>query len=251
MRHDVCPDFVTRHGFFGNTGGVSRGLYHSLNCGPGSGDAPDKVATNRARVAAALGQEGAALLSLYQIHGNTALHVAQDWGDDRPEADAMVTNTPGLILGILTADCTPVLFEDAEAGVIGGAHAGWQGALKGITDSTIALMETLGARRNRIKAAIGPTIQQASYEVGADFRDRFVASAPENARFFAPGKDKGHCQFDLPGYVEARLQAAGIGKIWNAGTDTYSSEEHFSFRRTTHRREPDYGRQVSAIMLPG
>ncbi len=250
MRHDRCPNLRTSHGFFGRTGGVSSGLYESLNCGPGSGDTADNVAANRVRVSTALGNKNAAVLSCYQVHGNTAVHAQTDWQTNRPQADAMVTDTPGLILGILTADCTPVLFEDADAGVIGAAHAGWQGALKGVTDSTIALMEKLGASRDRISAAIGPTIQQTSYEVGADFRDKFVAAMPGNANFFAPGKDNAHYQFDLPGYVAARLHGAGITTIWNAGTDTYASDEHFSYRRTTHRREPDYGRQISAIMLP-
>ncbi len=250
MRHDRCPDLRTNHGFFGRTGGVSDGLFESLNCGPGSSDPAGNVAANRKRVATALGNADAPVLSCYQVHGNKPVHVQSDWHANRPEADAMVTNTPGLILGILTADCTPVLFEDADAGVIGAAHAGWQGALKGVTDSTIALMEKLGARRDRISAAIGPTIQQASYEVGADFRDRFMEAALENDAFFMPGKDEAHFQFDLPGYVKARLHAAGITSLWNIGTDTYSSDAHFSYRRTTHRREPDYGRQISAIMLP-
>jgi YfiH family protein len=245
------PHIAAAHGFFDRTGGVSTGIYASLNCGPGSGDAPANIMENRARVASALsGGASTPVLSCYQVHGDTVVTATQDWGTDRPRADAVVTATPGLILGILTADCTPVLFEDADAGVIGAAHAGWQGALRGVTDATLAAMEALGARRHRIVAAIGPTIHQPSYEVGADFRDRFTGADADSDRFFAPGRDEEHVQFDLPAYVAARLAAAGVANVWNAGIDTNPSETYFSYRRTTHRQEPDYGRQISAIMRP-
>ncbi|TNE67733.1 MAG: peptidoglycan editing factor PgeF [Alphaproteobacteria bacterium] len=245
-----CPDFKSPHSFLGRDGGVSTGLYESLNCGAGSNDSPTAVAENR-RIAAAVvsGQPDTPVLSCYQVHGATALHVTKDWGTDRPKADAMVTDRPGLILGILTADCTPVLFEDTEAGIIGAAHAGWQGALGGVLESTVALMEKLGASRARIRAAIGPTIGQASYEVGADFRARFLDSDPAYAPYFLKGRDDTHFQFDLPGFVALRLAASGLSHIWDAGVDTYASAHHFSYRRTTHARDPDYGRQLSAVML--
>lgn len=246
----TCPAFHMSHGFFGRSGGCSTGLYAGLNCGPGSKDQAANVSENRARAAKALsGERGTPVLSCYQVHGREVATVTRDWAEGRPKADAMVTDQPGLILGILTADCTPVLFEDACAGVIGAAHAGWQGALKGVTDATLSAMETLGASRDRIHAAIGPTIAQASYEVGADFRDRFTAESPDFERFFVPGKDTRHLQFDLPGFVEHRLKSAGVAAVWSAGLDTYASPDHFSYRRTTHRKEADYGRQLSAIML--
>lgn len=248
--HATCPAFGSRHAFFSRTGGVSTGLYAGLNCGPGSDDDPAAVSKNRRIAAAHLSGDAATpVLSCYQVHGNTAEFATVDWGNNRPKADAMVTTTPGLILGILTADCTPVLFEDATAGVVGAAHAGWKGALGGVTDSTIRLMETHGARRSRIRAAVGPTIHQQSYEVDAGFRDRFLDAAPDFDAFFIAGKDADHFQFDLPGFVIMRLESAGIESVWHAGTDTYTSEDHFSYRRTTHRNEADYGRQLSAIML--
>lgn len=248
--HAMCPTFGSPHAFFGRTGGVSTGLYAGLNCGPGSDDDPAAVSENR-RIAATYlsGTPDTPVLSCYQVHGNTVEFATADWQTDRPKADAMVTRTPGLILGILTADCTPVLFEDAEAGVIGAAHAGWKGALGGVTDSTIHLMETHGARRSRIRAAVGPTIHQQSYEVDAGFRDRFLDAAPAFDAFFIAGKDADHFQFDLPGFVIMRLERAGIESVWHADTDTYTSEDHFSYRRTTHRNEADYGRQLSAIIL--
>jgi hypothetical protein len=242
------------HGFFGRKGGVSEGMYASLNCGPGSDDDPDKVAENRRRVLAALanGTE-AKLATVYQVHGSTAVAVHEPWQQDaRPKADAMVTDRQGVALGILTADCAPVLFADPDAGVIGAAHAGWQGALAGITDAAIAQMESLGAERARIRAAVGPCIHQPAYEVGPEFQPRFVAADPTNAGFFAPGERDGHFQFDLPGYVAHRLRAAGITDAHIVPACTYTLEDAFySFRRCTHRKEPDNGRQLSAIMLAG
>jgi|SRR5580698_10440015 YfiH family protein len=226
------------HGFFGRGGGVSKGIFASLNCGPGSGDERADVIANRKRVVDAL-VPGAALLTLHQIHSGEAVSVTAPWNiGEGPKADAMATNMPGLALGVLTADCAPVLFADAEAGVIGAAHAGWKGALGGVTDSAIAAMESLGARRERIAAAIGPCISQANYEVGPEFRDRF----PES---FFDGRT-----FDLEAYVAERLAAARVQNVARLNVCTYAREaDFFSFRRATHRGEADYGRQVSAIVL--
>ncbi|WP_417451496.1 peptidoglycan editing factor PgeF [Kordiimonas sp.] len=249
--HIKVSDLHYPHAFFSRKGGVSDGIYLGLNCGPGSDDLPANVSENR-RIAAKLisGDTETPVLSCYQIHGREVAVATGDWRENRPKADAMVTKTPGLILGILTADCCPVLFEDHKAGVVGAAHAGWQGAIGGVLASTVAAMEALGARRNDITAAIGPTIAQASYEVGTDFRERFLKKNQEFDAFFVDGKDSGHFQFDLPGFVRAGLKAVKVGSIRDTNTDTYTSESHFSYRRTTHRREPDYGRQLSAIMLP-
>ena len=226
------------HGFFGRSGGVSKGIFASLNCGPGSGDERADVIANRKRVVEALAPD-ATLLTLYQIHSGEAVSVTAPWNiGEGPKADAMATNLPGLALGILTADCAPVLLADAQAGVIGAAHAGWKGALGGVTDSAIAAMERLGARRERIAAAIGPCISQANYEVGPEFRDRFPQS-------FFQGR-----YFDLEGYVAERLSAAGIENVARLGACTYAREtDFFSYRRATHRGETDYGRQVGAIVL--
>ncbi len=229
---------------------MSVGIYDSLNCGPGSNDDPDSVRENR-RIAASViaGRRDTPLVSLYQIHSNKVVSVSSDWGDDRPKADALVTNQPGIILGILTADCTPVLFEDQNAGVIGAAHAGWKGALAGVIGETISAMEALGAARGSIVAAIGPTIQQPSYEVGSDFEARFLQVDAGFSMFFASGRDAEHRHFNLPGLVENRLRQAGVTRVANSAVDTYASENHFSYRRTTHRGEADYGRQLSGIML--
>lgn len=251
--HLQIPDFLPfPHAFLSCEGGVSTGVYQSLNCGTGSNDDPDLVAENR-RIAASViaGRRDTPLVSCYQIHSNTAIEVTSDWGADRPKADAMVTRHPGIILGVLTADCTPVLFADKHAGVVGAAHAGWKGAQTGIIKSTVNLMEKLGARRESISAVIGPTIAQASYEVGADFEEGFLSKGAKNACFFAPGKDNLHRQFNLPGFVAAQLNAAGVKSVHDCGVDTYASDSHFSYRRTTHRGEPDYGRQLSGIMLGG
>jgi YfiH family protein len=244
------------HGFFGRIGGVSEGIYASLNCGPGSRDSRDAVLENRARCAAALGP-AAHLVTLYQIHSGEAVTVTAPWDiPANPKADAMVTDRAGIALGILTADCAPVLLADDQARVIGAAHAGWNGALAGVTDSAIAAMIGLGARREHIRAAIGPCIGQAAYEVGPEFPPRFLAQDAAHARFFTPSapsltrKNEGHWQFDLSGYVAHRLVQAGIGAVENLARCTYEDEAaFFSYRRATHRGEPDYGRQISAIML--
>ena len=237
------------HGFFGREGGVSSGLYDSLNCGPGSMDGRDSVRENRRRVAAMLDAE-ARLVSLAQIHSPFVHVVGPDWDTDtHPEGDGLATATSGLALGILTADCGPVLFADAEAGVIGAAHAGWKGALGGVLEATIAAMESLGAVKARIAAAIGPCISAANYEVGEDFRARFLEADPGHARFFRPGKP-GHYHFQLEGYVAARLAGLGLQSVEPLGVCTYPPENgFFSFRRTTHAGEPDYGREISAILL--
>jgi len=239
------------HGFFGREGGVSHGIYASLNCGPGSKDDSAAVAENRRRVANALAPE-VRLISLSQVH-SPIIHTLPVPGPEdgkRLEGDGMVTATPGLGLGILTADCAPVLFADAEAGVIGAAHAGWKGALAGVLEATLEAMEKLGALRIRISAAIGPSISQKNYEVGADFRDRFLETGAKDERFFVPSDREGHFRFDLPGYVVHRLTQAGTGSVETLGICTYPAENgFFSFRRTTHAGEPDYGRQISAIVL--
>lgn len=237
------------HGFFGAQGGVSEGLYASLNAGAGSDDAPAAVAENRARIAAAIGaQDPAHLLSCYQHHSADALLVQAPF-TDRPKGDAMVTRVPGLALAIMTADCVPILFADAEAGVIGAAHSGWKGALGGISEATIEAMENIGADAGRITAAIGPCIAQASYEVGPDFRDTFLAASDWSERFFRPGKgDRLH--FDLPGFVHARLVRVGLGRIDMIAHDTCAlADQYFSNRRRNHQGLPDYGRNASVIML--
>lgn len=237
------------HGFFGRGGGVSTGAQAGLNAGLGAGDDPAAVATNR-RLAADAILPGAPIASVYQIH--SAIAVEADpalQGDDRPHADALVTNRPGIVLGIVTADCAPVLFADAKAGVIGAAHAGWKGALSGVTDATIALMETLGAHRDDIAATIGPCIARVSYEVDEAFLRRFLEHDPENDAFFSPGRE-GHRQFDLEAYVAARLKTGGVGQTDPLGLDTYSNAGQFySFRRSTHLGEETYGRQISLIGL--
>lgn len=236
-----------KHGFLGRSGGISTGAVAGLNCGIGSGDDPAAVTDNRRRAVEAVAP-GAALIGLYQIHSADVVTVTEPL-DDRPRGDALVTATPGLALAILTADCAPVLLADREAGVVGAAHAGWKGAISGVTDSTIAAMEALGARRDRIAAAIGPCIARASYEVDAGFVARFGADDPANERFFADGRP-GHAQFDLEGYVAHRLAAAGIGRVEMLGEDTYAQPDRFySYRRATHEAAADYGRQISLIAL--
>jgi len=239
------------HGFFGRDGGVSEGIYASLNCGPGSKDASEAVAENRRRVAEALAPD-IRLFSLSQVHSPIVhtLPAAGFENGQRPEGDAMVTATPGTGLGILTADCAPVLFADPEARVIGAAHAGWKGAHGGVLEATLEAMEKLGALRGRISAVIGPSISQQNYEVGFDFRDRFLEQGLRMRRFFVPSGREGHYLFDLPAYVAHRLTQAGTGTIENLAVCTYPAENgFFSFRRTTHAGEPDYGRQISAIVL--
>lgn len=237
------------HGFFGRRGGVSAGVAAGLNVGLGAGDDAGAVAENRRRAAAAV-LPGGRLVSVYQVHSARCVTVADPWDESaRPEADALVTDRPGLVLGIVTADCAPILFRDRSRGVIGAAHAGWKGALGGVTAATLDAMEALGARRADIAAVIGPTIAQASYEVDAAFRDRFAAADPASSRHFSAGRD-GHFQFDLPGYLVRRLHAEGCGTAESLGLDTYADADGFySYRRATHRGEPTYGRQFSLIGL--
>lgn len=240
-----------RHAFFTRHGGVSAGVYASLNGGVGSGDAPAAVNENRARMADAIGVAADRLLTCYQIHSATVVVAEEPWSQEaRPRADAIVTRTRGLAIGVSTADCTPVLFADVEAGVIGAAHAGWRGALAGVTDATIKAMTRLGAAPRRIAAAIGPTIRQPNYEVGPEVVAQFIDADAANARFFRPSTRAAHALFDLPGYIAARLAAADIVDIEDVGLCTYAEPDRFfSFRRTTHRGEPDYGRHVNAIVL--
>ena len=238
-----------RHGFLGRSGGVSQGVCSGLNVGWGSGDDRESIRENRRRAVAAVAP-GAALVTLHQVHSADALHVAAPFPDDaRPKADAMVADRPGLLLGILTADCAPVLLADREAGVVAAAHAGWKGALGGVVEATVAAMERRGARRERIAAAVGPCIARRSYEVDDAFLRRFAEIDPDHERFFSLGRE-GHHQFDLEGFVVSRLAEAGLERIEALGEDTYSQPERFfSYRRATHRGEPDYGRQVSLIAL--
>lgn len=238
------------HGFFTRRGGVSEGpIYRGLNVGLGSNDAPEKVHENRRRVAEWFGRPEKDLATLYQIHSPDVIVRSRDNAADRPQADGQATNVPGVILGVLTADCGPVLFADAEAGVIGAAHAGWKGALGGVLENTIEAMEKLGAKRERIVASLGPSISKRNYEVGPEFVERFLQMNADWQRFFSPSEKPGHSMFDLPSLTVARLTAAGV-KAENLNICTYDDEENFfSYRRTTHRREPDYGRQISAIML--
>ncbi len=237
------------HGFLGRSGGASIGLFASLNVGLGSSDDKQAVRENRRRAVEAIGCD-LTLATVHQVHSPQVVE-ADAWPDDaRPQADALVTNRLGLALGILTADCAPVLFADAEAGVIGAAHAGWKGALGGVLANTVAAMETLGARRERIAAAIGPCIARRSYEVDDGFLERFVAQDEEYHHFFTPGRE-GHHLFDLEGFVARRLADAGVAVIEALGQDTYAQpDRYFSYRRTTHADEPDYGRQISLIALP-
>ncbi len=239
-----------RHAFFTRRGGVSEGRYASMNCGLGSADAPERIVANRARAMAQLGLPPAALMTARQVHSPTAVIVEADWGAERPEADGLATRTRGLALGILTADCAPVLFADVEAGVIGAAHAGWRGAKGGILEATLAAMEALGARRASIAAAVGPCIRQESYEVTADFGAGFTGDEPGSAAFFAPARKPGRLQFDLPGYVADRLRRIGIDTPDVLAHDTCTdASRFFSYRRVTLNGGGDYGRQLSAIAL--
>ena len=237
------------HGFLGRRGGVSEGVVAGLNVGWGSGDDRAAIAENRRRAIEAI-QPGARLVTVHQVHSADAVE-AGDWPDDnRPPADALVTDRPGILLGILTADCAPVLLADEDAGVVGAAHAGWRGAVAGVCESVIAAMERLGARRAHIAAAIGPAIAMRSYEVDQAFADRLTGDEPANERFLAGGP-AGKPHFDLEAYVAARLAAVGLRTVEALGLDTYSQPERFySYRRATHAGEPDYGRQLSLIGLP-
>ena len=251
------PDAITspalsavRHGFMTRKGGVSTGIWEGLNCGPGSADEAAAVAENRGRVAAHFGVSPDHLWSLHQVHSPDVVTVAGPQGPPpRSRADAMVTATPGVALGVLTADCAPVLFVDPQAGVVGAAHSGWKGALGGVLEATIEAMEQLGAERSRIAATVGPTISQRAYEVGPEFVERFLDEDPENSRHFAGGKGD-RAMFDLPGFALSRLRAAGVGSAEWTGHCTYSDPDRFySYRRTTHRGESDYGRLIAVIRL--
>jgi len=239
-----------RHAFFSREGGVSGGLYQSLNCGFGSDDDPANVAENRRRVCAALDVPADALITPYQVHGTDVVVVEEPWSHDAaPTADGMVTRVPGIALGILTADCAPVLLADRDAGVIGACHAGWRGALDGIVDATLTAMEGLGAQRSRIRAAVGPCIAQVSYQVGPEFRAQFLAADDANGKFFR-NDDEGRYRFDLPGFVLERLDRAGIAIASWVGLDTCAEHQRlFSYRRSTQKGEADFGRGLSAIML--
>jgi len=239
-----------RHAFFTREGGVSDGIYDSLNGGLGSRDNPANVAENRRRMAEQLGVEPAHFLNVHQIHSPDVIVASGPWETPtRPKADAIVTRTEGLAIGVTTADCGPVLFVDPKARVIGAAHAGWKGALTGVLESTIDAMEKLGAERDSVVAAIGPLIRQPSYEVGREFVERFIDADADNTLFFLPGERDGHAMFDLPGFIRMRLENAGVVMIDDLGVDTYADQRCYSYRRSVHRKEPDYGRLVHAIAL--
>jgi YfiH family protein len=239
-----------RHAFFTRDGGVSDGVYESLNGGIGSSDDPARVAENRRRMAEQLGVAPQHFLSVHQTHSPDVVVASGPWqGPSRPLADAIVTRTEGLAIGASAADCGPILLVDPNARVIGAAHAGWKGALTGIVESTVEAMEKLGAERSGIVAAIGPLIRQHSYEVGGEFVERFIEADAEHALFFIPSAREGHAMFDLAGFIRMRLENAGVLMIDDTGLDTYSDERFFSYRRSVHRKEPDYGRHVHAIAL--
>ncbi len=251
LRSDMLtmPNARGRHGFFTRSGGVSGGIYAGLNAGLGSDDNRTHITENRIRIARCLGVQADCLIGPHQVHSPHVVTVSKPFEGDRPKADGIVTATPGLAIGVLTADCGPVLFADNETGVVGAAHAGWKGALSGVLENTVAAMEALGARRGNIAAVLGPMISQNSYEVGPEFHDRFVNTEVANERWFIPSDKPGHFMFDLAGYIVWRLQQAGLAAE-SLGRCTYAEETHFfSYRRTTHRGEPDYGRQISAIVL--
>lgn len=244
-----CEALPAAHGFFTRRGGVSSGPYASLNCSLSSGDAPDRVLENRARAARAVGAEPGRLVGLTQVHGAAVARVAEPWpAGEGPQADAVVTDRAGLALGIVTADCAPVLFADPEAGVIGAAHAGWRGAVAGVLEAALAAMAALGARPGRTVAAIGPCIAQASYEVAADLRDAVLAAGASHGRFFAAAERPGRWRFDLAGYCAARLAAAGVVQVHRAAADTCADEaQFFSHRRRTSRGGGPIGHQISII----
>jgi len=250
ITHPLLTEAGVRHGFFTRRGGVSTGLYQGLNVGVGSHDDPAAVTENRRRAADWMGGELDDLAACYQIHSALVRVAEGPWKGERPEGDAVVTAVRGPVCAVLTADCAPVLLADARAGVVGAAHAGWKGALGGVIHSTVAAMQALGAEPSRMVAVIGPCIAQASYEVDAVFEDRFVHHDPEAAAFFAPGRDAGHRQFDLPGFVLERLNDAGVGRAAWTGDDTRAdADRFFSNRRAFQHGEPDFGRLISAITL--
>lgn len=249
--HPLDELAVVRHGFFTRRGGVSQAPYDSLNCGLGSRDDPDRVAANRARATDALGFAVEALVTACQVHSAEVAIVDEPWPSDaRPQVDALVTRTPGVVVGVLTADCAPVLLADADAGVVAAVHAGWRGAKDGVIDAAVAAMLDLGAGRCRMVAAIGPCIQQASYEVGPEFHAAFAAEGEDAGGFFRPSAREGHLMFDLQGYVASRLDALGLARVFALGRDTASdADTFFSYRRTTLNGGGDYGRSLSAIAL--
>jgi YfiH family protein len=239
-----------QHAFFTRQGGVSEGIYASLNGGVGSADTRDAVVENRRRMAAHFGLAPEKLLGLYQIHSPDVRVVDAPWSDGRPKADGMVSSTPGLALGVSSADCGPILFADAKNGVVGACHAGWRGAFLGVAEATLAGMEGLGAKRSTTVAVLGPTIGSTAYEVGPEFVARFREADAANEKYFSPSPKNGHAMFDLPAYIGMRLERAGIGTFIDLKLCTYCDETRFfSFRRTTHRGEKDYGRLISAICL--
>jgi hypothetical protein len=239
-----------RHAFFTREGGVSSGIYHSLNAGIGSRDDPAAVSENRRRMAKQLDVSPRHFLTVHQTHSPSVVVTSAPWPNgSRPMADAIVTRTEGLAIGATAADCGPILLVDPGARVIGAAHAGWKGALTGVLEAAVDAMEKLGAERGDIIAAIGPLIRQPSYEVGGEFVERFIEADAENALLFLPSTHDGHSMFDLAGYIRRRLEAAGIGLIDDVGIDTYADQNFFSYRRSVHRKEPDYGRHVHAIVL--
>ncbi|MFN0264451.1 peptidoglycan editing factor PgeF [Tepidamorphus sp. 3E244] len=248
IHDDALSATGARHGFFTREGGVSEGIYRGLNCGNGSEDARGNVSENRARVASALGVDPANLLTLFQVHSADVVRVTEPWTDGPPRADAIVTATPGMALGVLTADCGPLLFADGTGAIVGCAHAGWKGAFSGIPEATVSQMEKLGARRDSIVAVLGPTISRNAYEVGPEFVERFIEADGANRDFFAPSQRDGHAMFDLPAYIARRMESANIAAFHDLGQCTYEDEERFfSYRRTTHRGEADYGRLIAAI----
>ena len=247
---DLAAEPGIRHAFFTREGGVSTGIDASLNGGLGSADAPEAIVENRKRMAAHLAVASSHLISLYQVHSADVEVVSGPWQGERPKADAMVSVAPGVALGVSSADCGPILFADSEARVIGAAHSGWKGAFNGVVASTVTAMEKLGARRERILAVLGPTISAAAYEVGPEFVERFKAANPTYARFFTASERAAHAMFDLPAFIGLRAQEAGIGRFVDLSLCTYGNEQRFfSYRRTTHNGEPDYGRLISAIAL--
>jgi YfiH family protein len=251
LTHPALDRPGIRHAFFTRQGGVSEGIYASLNGGQGSADDPARVQENRGRMADRLGVARDRLVSCYQVHSPDVVTVTAPWTRaEAPKADAMVTREPGLALAVSTADCGPILFADVEAGVVGAAHSGWKGAFSGVLESTLEAMERLGAKRAEIVAVLGPTISRAAYEVGPEFVERFHVASPGNTRFFTPSTKADHAMFDLPAYIGARLVAAGIGRFHDMALCTYADETRFfSYRRVTHREEPDYGRLLHAIAL--
>ena len=251
ITHPHLDARLLTHGFFTRRGGVSKGIHDGLNCGYGSDDAQESVTQNRARVAGALAVAPDDLVTVHQFHSADVVLAQQSWPPvQAPRGDAMVCTTPGIALGILTADCAPVLFADTQGGVIGAAHAGWRGALTGVLEATVQVMEDRGARRDRITAVVGPCIAQVSYEVGSGFVTEFTAQDPGSGRFFDPADKTGHYQFDLAGFVMARLAGMGLNRHHDLALDTYADDNLFySYRRSCHRNESDYGRQIAAITL--